>query len=256
MPGGGRGEQSVDIAEQLIRDNQVRVEIGVLAAIDVVTAQSQAAQQRQILVQAEATRRTNELALKRFIVNSSQDPVWNMTIDPLDQPAFTPVEIDIDAAVRKALSARTDLNAARRNGEANDVTLKYLRNQTLPQADVVARYGLTGLGGTEYIATGSGINRVVTGVIPGGYGNALSSLLGQNYPTWSVAMNISYPLGTNIVEAQLARGRVQAAQAEAQTRQIELQVATEVTNAALNVQSAIEAVQAAQTARELAQRTL
>ncbi|HWW86463.1 MAG TPA: TolC family protein [Vicinamibacterales bacterium] len=249
-------KQSVGIAEQLVRDNRSRVEIGVLAPIDVVTAQSQAAQQRQALVQAEATRRNNELALKRLLVSGTQDPSWKQTLEPIDQPDFSPELVDIDAAVRKALTARTDLNTARKNNDANAVTFKYLRNQGLPQADLIARYGLTGLGGTEYIATGSGINRVVTGVIPGGFGNALSSLLGQNYPTWSVSMNVSYPLGMSIVAAQAARARVQMAQAEAQTRQIELQVATEVTSAAINVQSSIEAVQAAQAAQDLAQRTM
>ena len=248
--------QSVAIAEQLIRDNQVRVEVGVLAPIDVVTAQSQAAQQRQSLVQAESNRRTSELALKRLIVNGTEDPTWNASIEPVDQPDFSPQPVDVDAAVRRALTTRSDLNTARKNNDANAETLKYLRDQTLPQADLVARYGLTGLGGTEFIATGSGINRVVTGVVPGGFGNAISTLLGQSYPTWSVSLNVSYAIGTNIVAAQVARARVQMEQARAQTRQIELQVATEVTNAAINVQNAVEAVQAAQAAQELAQKTM
>ena len=249
-------QQSVAIAEQLVRDNQARVEIGVLAPIDVVTAQSQAAQQRQALVQAQATRRTNELALKRLIVNGTQDPAWTTTIEPVDEPDFESQPVDIEAAVRRALQTRTDLLTARKNTQANDVTLRYLRNQALPQVDVIGRYGLTGLGGTEYLATGSGINRVVSGIVPGGFGDALSTLVGHNYPTWSVTMNVSYALGTNIVAAQVARARVQMAQAEAQTRQIELQVATEVTNAGMNVQSAIEAVEAAGAARELAQKTM
>jgi outer membrane protein len=249
-------QQSVDIAEQLVRDNRSRVEIGIMAAIDVLTAQSQAAQQKQALVQAQANRRTSEVALKRLLVRGTQDPLWAASIDPTDRPEFRPEPVDVEAAIRKALSARTDLNIARKNAEANAATMKYLKNQALPQADVVARYGLAGLGGTQYIATGSGINRVVSGVIPGGFGDALSTLLGRDYPTWSVSMNVSYPLGTNIVAAQVARARVQAAQVDAQTRQIELQIATDVTNAATNVQSAIEAVQSAQVAQDLAQETM
>jgi outer membrane protein len=248
-------QQSVDIADQLVRDNRARVEIGIMAAIDVLTAQSQAAQQRQSLVQAEANRRTSELALKRLLVRGTQDPLWGASINPTDRPDFQPEAIDVEAAIRKALSARTDLNVARKDVDANTVTLKYLRNQALPQADLVARYGLAGLGGTQYIATGSGINRVVSGVIPGGYGDALSTLLGRDYPTWSVSLNLSYPLGTNIVAAQVARARVQAAQVDAQIHQIELQIATDVTNAATNIQSAVEAVQAARSAQDLAQET-
>jgi outer membrane protein len=248
--------RTLDLAEQLVKDNQTRVEIGTMAPIDVVQAQSQAALQRQNLAQAEGTRRTAELALKRLIVSGTQDPNWSAVLDPVDRPDFQPEPVDIEAAIRRALESRTDLLQARRNLQVNDVTLKYLRNQTLPQVDLTARYGLIGQGGTQYLSSGSGINRVVTGTLPGGYGDALSSLFGQSFPTWNVALNVSYPLGTSAQEASVARARVQTAQVEAQLRQIELQVATEVTNAATQVQNNVDRVQAAQAAREFAQRQL
>ncbi len=68
---------SVELADQLVKDNQTRVEIGTMAPIDVVQAQSQAATQRQNLATAEGTRRTTELALKRLIVGGTEDPNWN-----------------------------------------------------------------------------------------------------------------------------------------------------------------------------------
>ena len=48
--------QSLVLAEELLRNNQTKVEIGTMAPIDVVQAQSQVAQQRQTLVTAEGTR--------------------------------------------------------------------------------------------------------------------------------------------------------------------------------------------------------
>ena len=248
--------RSVELAERLVRDNQTRVEIGTMAPIDVVQAQSQAATQRQNLAVAEGTRRTNELSLKRLIVAGTQDPNWNADIVPADRPEFAPQPIDIAAAVKRALENRTDLQQARKNLQVNDTTLKYLNNQTLPQADLVARYGLIGQGGTQYITSGTGINRVVTGEIPGGYGDALSSLFGRNYPTWTMQLNVTYPIGTSAADATVARARVQVNQVEAQLKQIELQIATDVTNAATNVQNGVERVQATQAAREFAERTL
>ena len=97
---------------------------------------------------------------------------------------------------------------------------------------------------------------MVTGVIPGGYADAVSTLFDGNYPTWNFGINISYPLGTSAQDASLARARLQSTQVEAQLRQIELQIATDVTNAATQVQNNIERVQAAQAAREFAQRQL
>ena len=86
-----------------MKDNQTRVEIGTMAPIDVIQAQSQAATQRQNLATAEGTRRTTELALKRLIVGGTQDPNWNAAIDPVDRPDFAPKPIDVPAAVKRAL---------------------------------------------------------------------------------------------------------------------------------------------------------
>jgi outer membrane protein TolC len=249
-------KRSVALADQLVQDNQTRVEIGTMAPIDVMQAQSQAATQRQNLAAAEGTRRTAELALKRLIVGGTQDPLWPASIDPTDRPDFAPEPIDVAAAVKRALDTRTDLQQTRKNLEVNDVTLAYLKNQTLPQADVVARYGLIGQGGTQFISSGTGINRQVTGTIPGGYADALSSLFNANFPTWNVSLNVSYPIGTSSADATIARAHVQQRQVEAQLKQIELQIATDVTNAATQVESNVDRVRAAQTAREFAQRSL
>jgi outer membrane protein len=238
--------RSLALAEQLVRDNQTRVEIGTMAPIDVVQAQSQAALQRQNMAAAEGTRRTAELTLKRLIVGGTQDPNWSLPIEAVDRPDFVPAPIDVPAAVRRGLENRTDLMQARKNLQVNDVTLKFLHNQTLPQADVTARYGLVGLGGSQLTdCIGSGVNRVCSGSIPGNYTDALSTLFGHNYPTCASSQ-----------EAQLARARVQERQVEAQLKQIELQIATDITNAATQVQNNIERVEAAQSANEFAQRTL
>lgn len=250
-------QRSVALAEQLVRDNQTRVEVGTMAPIDVVQAQSQAATQRQNLAVAEGTRRTNELALKRLIVGGTQDPNWNAELVPVDTPEFAPQPIDVSAAVRRGLENRTDLQQARKNLQVNATTLKYLNNQTLPQADLTARYGLVGIGGTRFERqVGAGGNGTVTNSFPGGYGDALNTLFNSDYPTWQVALNVSYPIGTSAADANIARARVQQNQVEAQLKQIELQIATDITNAATNVQNNVERVQAAQAAREFAQRTL
>jgi outer membrane protein TolC len=248
--------QTVALAQKLVDDNQTRVQVGTMAPLDVVTAQAQAATAQQALVTAMALQRTNELALKRLIVAGTSDPNWNAQIDPTDRPDFQPEPIDVDAAVRRALSQRTDLEIAKKNVEANDITLKYLRDQTLPQADFVANYGLNGLGGAQLQTTGTGINRVVTGSLPGGYGDALSTLFGRNYPRWTATINLSYPLGLSAQKASVARAQVQLGQVQAQLKQQELQVATEVTNAAINAQSGAEAVTAAIASRVLSQRKL
>jgi len=252
-------QQTLNLANKQVEDNQTRVQVGTMAPIDVIQAQAQAAAALQNLVVAQAQMRTSELALKRMIVNGTQDPNWTATIDPVDRPDFRPEQVDVEAAIRRALSERTDVAIAQKNVQANDVTLKYLDDQTKPQADFQATYGLSGIGGTQIQRTGTGIagnGGTITNVIPGGYGDALGSIFRTDYPRWTAQVNISYPIGLSTQKAAVARARVQLNQVQAQMKQIELQVATDITNQAITIRSNVERVQAAQKARELAQSQL
>src|SRR5439155_24822397 len=112
-------KQSVALAAQLVKDNQTRVEVGTMAPIDVDQAKSQAATQQQNLVTAQGAARTAEVALKRLIVSGTQDPNWNVQLDPTDRPDFRAEPIDVEAAVRRALSERTDLEVGKKNSHAN-----------------------------------------------------------------------------------------------------------------------------------------
>jgi outer membrane protein len=247
-------QKSLELANKLVQDNQTRVEVGTMAPIDVVQAQSEQATRRQALVTAQATQRTTELALKRLIVSGTQDPNWNAQLDPTDRPDFRAEPIDIEAAIRRALSERTDLEIAKKNIASNDVTLKFLQDQMKPQADLQATYGLAGIGGPQLVRSGLLGSEFTT--IPGGITDAFNTLFRNQYPRWTVQMNIAYPLGLSSQQASVARARVQLNQVQAQMKQLELQVATDVTNAALTSQSTAEAVQASQAARELSQKKL
>jgi outer membrane protein len=249
-------QQSLDLASKLVQDNQTRVEVGTMAPIDVVQAQSEQATRRQALVTAQSTKRTAELALKRLIVSGTSDPNWNAAIDPVDRPDFQPVNIDLEGAVRRALADRTDLEIAKKNLESNDVTLRFLQDQMKPQVDLQAQYGFAGIGGTSYERENSVPGSPIKNTVPGGIADAFSSLFHNQYPRWTVQFNISYPLGLSSQEASVARARVQFNQVQAQLKQIELQVATDVTNAAIQGQNTAEAVEAAQAASELAQKKL
>lgn len=239
----------LDLANRLVQDNQQRVEIGTLAPIDVVSAQSEAANRRQTLVQAEGTVRTSELALKRLIVSGTDDPLWTSSINPTDRPPSTNERIDLEAAVARGLRDRTDLQQSMNNLKISDINLNSQVDLTRPQLNLTATYGLQGLGGPQ-------IDRVNNITFPSGYFDALSTLSRFDAPQWNVALNFSYPLGTSAQESTVARTRLQLEQTQANLKSLQLQVATDVTNAALTVQSSLESVQASSAARELAKQKL
>jgi outer membrane protein TolC len=250
-------KSSLELAERLVQDNKARVEVGTMAPLDVVQSEAEAASRRQAVAAAEALLKTTELNLKRLIVNGTDDALWRATITPVDRPTFTAAPPDIKGAVRQALQNRSDIEAARKTVEANDVTLKLLHNQTLPGVDLNAQYGAVGIGGTQFRRQDPRVaNSPIIETIPGGYGNAWNSLTGLAYPNWNVSLNMTYQIGQSATEASYARGKVQRNQAAAQVRALELAIAAEVTNNALQVQSGRTNYEAAVAARELAEQRL
>jgi outer membrane protein len=246
---------SLALAQKLVEDNKIRVEIGTLAPLDIVSAQAEAASRQQTLVSAEANRRTAELVLKRLIVSGTSDPLWNTTLNPTDRPPTDIAEkIDLEGALRTALENRTDVVTARRNLEISDIGLKYQRNQTMPGVDLTANYSTAGAAGSQYLV--NQVTRDRTLVASTGWTDAVAQFGNNLLPAWNVQVVVSYPIGTSAADATVARSKVQYQQALAQLRALELTVATDLTNQALTVQSAFEQVQAAGASRALSQKRL
>lgn len=249
-------QNSLDISLKLVQDNQARVEIGTLAPIDIKSAEAEAANRRLTLVQAQATVRTAELALKRLIVTGTEDPLWASSINPTDRPAATPEPINVDAAVQRALRERTDVQQSLNNLKISDLNLRNQVETTRPQLDLVASYGLSGVGGTQFVRASQSLGGAVIDTIPSGYFDALGALGKFNLPTWNVQVNFAVPLGQSAAEANVARSKLALEQTQANIKALQLQIATDVANAAQNVQSTLEAVQQAGVARQLAQERL
>jgi outer membrane protein len=235
---------SLDLAAKLVQDNRARVEIGTMAPIDIVQAQAEEATRRAAVVTAEALLQNNELGLKRLIVSGTDDPLWTATINAVDRPGLSPEAIDLEGAVRNALTNRTDLLTARKNIDSATVTLRNFSNQALPNLNLQGIYRLDGRGGTP----------TTPGIVPSSWWDALQGIGAWDAPTWTVQLNFSYPIGTSQAEANKARQEILIRQGQSEVKETELQIATEVTAAAIAVRSSFEAIQAATAARVLSER--
>ena len=255
----GVQRQALALAEQLVQDNRFRVEVGTMAPIDIVQAQSEAAARRQLLALAVETQRTSELVLKELIVGGMSDELWDAEINPTDQPRIEAPPIELQEAIRAALDRRTDVSRARRQLDINEATVDNLRNSTLPALDLVGSYQLSGQGGPRRVPAGNSFEDIfggAGGVIPGDYRDALHSIAAADYPIWNVQLQMTYPLGRSADRAAYARARLELQQNRAQIRRIELRIASEVTTAALRIESIRERIEAATVSRELAEEQL
>lgn len=248
-------QQSLELAQESLRNTRARVDIGTTPPIDIIEAESEVATRQEAVILAQAQIDNAEDTLRALVFNPSMPDFWTIRIEPTELPALEPARVDVDSVVRSALGRRTDLMQSRKTLEANDITIRFFRNQLLPDIRASLDYGLSGLGGTQFIR-GSGFPGPITGQTTRGFGSVLGDIFTNTYPQWTLALNISYPLGASTQEASLARARVQYSQAQVQLRNQELQVTSQVRSAARQVLTNEQRVQTTRVSRELAERRL
>lgn len=249
-------QQSLELARQSLRDNRARVEIGTMAPIDIVQAEAEVAQREETLIVAESAIAAAQDRIRALIFDPSTPEFWNIAIEPTDAPAFQPVAVDLDAAIRNAMDKRTDLQQIRKTLEANDISIGYFRTLTLPQVDLQVNYGLTGLGGTQFLRASDGFPGTIIGETGRSYGSVLGDIFQNQFPQWTVGLNFSYPLGRSTQEAQLARARLQNTQAKKQLDNLQLQAVQQVRDLARQVTTNAKRVDATRASRQFAERRL
>jgi outer membrane protein TolC len=247
--------QSLELAQDQLKSNRTKVEVGTLAPIDIIEAEAEVASNEEAVINAEARIKSVEDRLRYLILNPSQPDFWTMRIEPTDAPAMTPIAIDVDAAIANALAQRTDIARLKKQLDNIDVGIKFAQNQKMPGLDLTANYNVIGVAGTQF-EFGQGFPPPVLNSSIRSFKDAIADVLGQDFRTWSVALAFSYPLGTSQADASLASNRLQRQQGAVNLRDLELQVATGVRDAARQVETNVKRVEATQKARDRAERRL
>ena len=246
--------QSLDLARDLLRNNQVQVEVGTMAPIDVLQAEAEVAAREEALIIAEEQIRQTEDALKALIRDPDGPGFWDDEIRPLDAPSVEDYEVNFDDAIRVALQRRPEVRSQRVQLDSNEYDVRFFRNQTLPQVDLVGLVQLTGVGGTELVREGFFGPAVET--IPGGYADALSQMGGFDFRDWQLGLSFSYPIGPNQAHAEQARAQTDVTRQRETIRQQEIQIAQEVRTAVRQVQTNRRRIDASRVARGLEEERL
>ncbi len=247
-------QAALRLAEELVRVNKAKVDVGQSPPIDLVSAQAEVASNQEQRIVAETTVKQSEDRLRVLIFDAARRDVWNVALEPTDTPPVGTAAVDLEAAVTNALRDRADLARARKDIENAGVALRLAGNQKLPDVRVNATYQASGLGGTEVLRSG-GFPGTIIG--PGqvvGFGTVLDQLLKSDYPTWAVGVSVSYPIGQSAEDASHARSRLEARQAEQRMKSAEGRVIQQVRDAAWKVEMNARRVETARAVRELGEQ--
>ena len=261
--------ENLAFAEKTLSDTKKQVEIGTLAPIEVVRAQSTVASDQQTLTLALTNLQLEQLLMKNALSRTLVDPrfadaevIPTSTMEiPSEEPAVPTEEL-----VDQALSHRSDLEEAHINLTNTSISNKAIRNALLPSLDAFAYYGGSGVAGVQnpgYICITtpsfcqtSPSQPPYTSVPTTGYTDALNGLVNSTAPDKGVGVTLTIPIRNRAGQALQTRSEFEYRQAQLRIQQIENQVRIEVRNAQFGVQQNRASVASAQAAVDLAKQSL
>ncbi len=266
-------KESLAFAQKTLSDNQKQVQIGSLAPIEVVRAQSTVAADQQALTVAATNLQLQQLLMKNALSRTLVDPrladaevIPTSTVKLPEQEDIQPTQ-DL---VNEALSHRAELAETRINLANTEISNKAVRSALLPTLDLFAYYGGSGLAGSQNPANlcanlsaqeqGFGCAGPPANLIPVtppvGYGTALNQLVDSSAPDKGVGLTLNIPLRNRAAQATQVRSELEYRQAQMRLQQVENQIRIEVRNAQFAVQQNRASVESAQAAVRLGHESL
>lgn len=248
-------QRSLELAEQLAKENAIRVRVGQAPPLDLVQVQTEAAQRRESLIAARAAADDGEDRLRRLIMNPNDASFWQAQLELVDDPAERVDLPDLDAVVAKAQNDRYDIARARNDVSNAATNVDFYSNQRLPDVRIETSYAGAGLGGSQLLRTG-GFPGTVIGTVNSGFGSVLGQTFGANYVTWSLGVTVSYPIGRSFEDVARVEAEVERRQAAHRIASLQLDAATSVRQSARQVRSTAERKEAARAGATLAEQRL
>jgi outer membrane protein len=266
----GVAEQALAYSQKLLSDNKRQVEIGTLAPIEVVRAESEVASDQQKLIVAQTSLQQQAELIKTALAKKVDGELMTAQIEAVDKlPEPRPDDIPpLDEALRLAFANRPEIEQTDLKLRDQDYTIQARRNSLLPSLNVFATYIASGLSGhqavcpagdiafADFCETASGAYVPPLGISSDGVSQATTQTLQGRFPNYSFGVNLSIPIRNRAAQADAARALLERRQLETQLQQYKNNIAQQVRNANIGVIQARASVEAAHKSTVFYQQTL
>lgn len=226
--------QALALAQKQLKENQIRVEVGTLAPIEVTSAEAAEAQRQQEIIAAEAQFANAKDAFIRALYPSSERPA---DLELTEAPTLSHIATDEKGAEKMAIARRVELKSAKLDLESKQILEGVAKNRLKPQLDLNLDYN--GSGGNH--ETLSPVN---------------TDLWQAKNPGYSVGITFAMPLPNRAAKGQMAQARANRRSSELNLRDHELGIMLEVRTAFRNVDANEKAVKAAEKTRIFREKDL
>jgi outer membrane protein TolC len=222
-----------------------QVAVGTLAQIDVIQNEANVATNKVSVIRADAQIDAAQDNLRSLILDPARPDYWDIEFQATDTiPEAKQQAIDVNAVTANALGSRLDLLSARKNLAITGLNVRLDQDLTKPTINAVAGYSASGTGGVI-----NSYSQTFPPTLLSQSAKSLGSTLGEAfsgaYPSWSIGLNVTYPIGTTSARSNLARAQIQEHQQVINLKDLERQVAAAVRQAVRDVETSAEQVIAA-----------
>jgi len=258
-------QESLSFSQKTFSDTKKQVEIGSLAPIEAVRAQSTVAADEQALTVAKTNLQLEQLIMKNALSRTLHDPTLaNADVIPtstMEVPENEQVQ-PTEELVNEALQHRAELIESRIQLNSQQVSNQALHSALLPTLDAYAYYGGYGLGGSQNPTNlcgnpdNPGFGCSPTAASPISYGGTLNQLVNSTAPDKGVGLQLNIPLRNRAAQAIQIRGELEYRQQQMALQQTENRVSIEVRQAQFAVEQNRASVASAQAAVDYARQSL
>jgi outer membrane protein len=258
-------EGALEQSNQLLSDNRKQLQVGSMAPLDVVNAESSVAADQQALISAQSALNYQQQIIKQAITRNLNDAVLSAApVIPTDRVSLEPISEEsqpVEALVQEAFQQRPELEQAVLTLRNDEITLKGARNAMLPTLNVFGFYGANATGGSQspdcfnFFSSPAGAcapNSVPTV----GYGTTLSNLVNSTSPDKGAGFNLTINIRNREAQSVQERSLMEYRQAELRLEQLYTQIRMQVVNAMFALTNDRAQVRSAQALRDYDQQSV
>jgi outer membrane protein TolC len=233
-------ERAIEQSQKLLSDDRKQLQIGTLAPLDVVNAESTVATDQQALISSQTNLEYQQLIMKQAIARDLNDPALTaapvVPTDRVSTERLPEEDLTVDALVEQAYANNPQIEQAALDIKNDQITVKAFKNGLLPTVDAYAFYGASAIGGrqgaTAQCTTGGTTSTCAPGTLPTvGFGGEQGNLFNNSAPNKGIGINVTIPIRNRTAQADQARSQMEYRQAQMRLQQLYTQIRIEVINA-------------------------
>ena len=268
-------QSALQFNQDLVRVNRANVKVGMMAPVNLSEALSAAATALANVKAAQAALEIATTTLRQDVALNHAGALVSAGIEPTQQPDTRPGPSETEeVAFANMLEDSPALGGLREAIRAAFIQVKYAENETLPQLNLGAQFGITSeSGNSKCTASGSvpayancfypkgptvppGSDNAAELPFGGGYSSALNRMFDFKFYDYAAVLSFSIPLDNAAAKAALEQARIAYEQARLQYRETLYQAVLQVKSTLANLRAYTEQVAAAREASYYAEESL